>query len=96
MNGSGSQIIYLNQSVSSLVTVQRISLVEERKRRIDLNMGKRRKFNKFDLSEAEELGTAILIYEDKKYYFDLEDYEKIKGYCWYKHHNYLVRLNATS
>ena len=43
---------------------------------------KRRKFNEFDLSEREEIGTAILIYNDKKYYFDLEDYELISKYYW--------------
>lgn len=45
-------------------------------------IGKRRKFNIFDLSEKEEKGTAILIYEDKKYYFDIEDYELIFQYYW--------------
>ena len=40
-------------------------------------MSKRRKFNEFDLSETEEKGTGILIYEDKKYYFDIEDYDLI-------------------
>lgn len=47
-----------------------------------INISKRRKFNKFDLETYKEEGTAILIYEDEKYLFDIEDYEKISLYYW--------------
>ena len=46
------------------------------------NIAKRRKFNNFDLSENEGIGVGILIYENEKYYFDIEDYNSIKLYYW--------------
>lgn len=45
-------------------------------------IAKRRKYNEFDLETYKEEGTAILIYENEKYLFDIEDYEKIKLYYW--------------
>ena len=45
-------------------------------------IAKRRKFNEFDLTDRNKDGTAILIYENEKYYFDLEDYDKIAKYYW--------------
>lgn len=39
-----------------------------------------KKFNKYDLSGDYGVGYTQL---GEKFYFDLEDYDKIKGYCWY-------------
>ena len=47
-----------------------------------INISKRRKFNEFDLETYKKEGTAILIYENEKYLFDIEDYEKISLYYW--------------
>ena len=59
-------------------------------------MSKRRKFNEFDLSETEEKGTGILIYENKKYYFDIEDYDLISKYYWKPNgKNYLAHWYAS-
>lgn len=40
-------------------------------------IAKRRKYNQFDLSDKNKDGTAILIYDNQNYYFDIEDYDKI-------------------
>ena len=45
-------------------------------------IAKRRKYNEFDLETYKEEGTAILIFENEKYLFDIQDYEKIKLYYW--------------
>ena len=34
------------------------------------------------MKSYKEEGTAILIYKNKKYYFDIEDYESISKYYW--------------
>ena len=41
-----------------------------------------KKFNKYDLSG--EYGVGWTSNTNKEFYFDLEDYEKIKKYCWYE------------
>ena len=40
----------------------------------------RRKYNKYDLSG--EYGIGWTSNTNKEFYFDLDDYDKIKGYCW--------------
>lgn len=47
---------------------------------------RRRAYNEYDLS-----GTYGIGYTQKgeEFYFDLEDYDKIKDYCWYKHREYI-------
>lgn len=45
------------------------------------------KFNKYDLSG--EYGIGWTTNTNKEFYFDLEDYDKIKDYCWIEHDNYL-------
>ena len=44
----------------------------------------KRKSNNYDLSHNYGIG---YIGENDKFYFDLEDYDKIKDYCWYKNHD---------
>lgn len=45
-------------------------------------IAKRRKFNQFDLSDKNKDSTAILIYDNQNYYFDIEDYDKISQFYW--------------
>lgn len=42
-----------------------------------------RKTNKYDLSG--EYGIGYTSNTNKPFYFDLEDYDKIKDYCWFEH-----------
>lgn len=48
----------------------------------DNNIAKRRKFNQFDLSDKDKNDTAILIYDNQNYYFDMEDYDKVSQFYW--------------
>lgn len=48
---------------------------------IDKSKAVCKKYNKYDLSGTYGIGYCSNI--DKKFYFDLEDYDKIKGYCWH-------------
>ena len=41
-----------------------------------------RKYNKYDLSG--EYGIGWTSNTNKEFYFDLEDFDKIKDYCWYE------------
>lgn len=48
----------------------------------------RKKVNRYDISGEFGIGYTS---KDELFWFDLEDYEKVKGYCWYfDHHGYLV------
>ena len=44
---------------------------------------KNKKYNKYDLSG--EYGIGWTSNTNKEFYFDLEDYDKIKDYCWSEH-----------
>ena len=44
-----------------------------------------RHFNKYDLSG--EYGIGYTTNTNKEFYFDLEDYNKIKNYCWWENDN---------
>ena len=46
----------------------------------------KRKYNTYDLSGEYGIGYTN---KGEEFYFDLEDYEKIKGYCWIKHDGYI-------
>lgn len=46
-------------------------------------MGRPKKFNKFDLSG--ECGIGWTSNTNDPFYFDLEDYDKIKDICWFVH-----------
>ena len=54
-----------------------------------------KKYNKYDLTG--EYGIGWTSNTNKKFYFDLEDYDKIKNYCWLEMKNgYIMsRLNKT-
>ena len=43
----------------------------------------KKKYNDYDLSG--EYGIGWTSNTNKEFYFDLEDYDKIKDYCWYEH-----------
>lgn len=43
---------------------------------------KNKRYNKYDLSG--EYGVGWTSNTNKEFYFDLEDYDKIKDYCWYE------------
>jgi len=44
-----------------------------------------KKYNTYDLSREYGVGYTS---KGEEFWFDLEDYDKIKDYCWYKHHQY--------
>lgn len=48
---------------------------------------KLRKLNIYDLTGEYGIGYTS---KNEPFYFDLEDYEKIKEYVWYYHNNYLI------
>ena len=48
---------------------------------------KLKKYNTYDLSGEYGVGYTL---KGEEFWFDLEDYDKIKDYCWYKHHKYFV------
>ena len=56
------------------------------------HMSKNKKYNSYDLTGNYGIG-----YDSKgnEFWFDLEDYDLIKDYCWYKHHEYF-EANDTS
>ena len=45
-----------------------------------------KKYNTYDLSGEYGVGYT---FKGEEFYFDLEDYDKIKDYCWYKTGNYI-------
>lgn len=45
-------------------------------------MSWKRKYNEFDLSD--DYGTGYASNTNNPFYFDLEDYDKIKNYCWHE------------
>lgn len=56
-----------------------------------INGKKNKKYNKYDLSGEYGIGYTS---KDEEFYFDLEDYDKIKDYCWYIDKNgYVVNRN---
>ena len=60
---------------------------ESAKRMYDLN----KKYNKYDLSGNYGIGWTS---KGEEFWFDLEDYDKIKNYCFWEHHAYFVtKLN---
>ena len=52
----------------------------------------KKKYNKYDLSNSYGIGWTSNT--NRKFYFDLEDYNKIKNYCWSENNkNYIVSVN---
>jgi hypothetical protein len=56
-------------------------------KQIELNKNIKKKYNTYDLTSGYGIGFT---YKGEKFYFDLEDYEKIKDYCWHIHKGYIV------
>lgn len=46
-----------------------------------------KKYNKYDLTGDYGIGWTL---RGEEFWFDLEDYDLIKNYCWYRHHQYFV------
>lgn len=51
----------------------------------------KRKVNEYDLSGKYGIGYTN---KGEEFYFDIEDYDKIKDYCWWKHHTGYIMTNA--
>lgn len=51
----------------------------------ELQSKKQKKYNKYDLTN--DYGIGYTSNTNKQFYFDLEDYNKIKDYCWAEHHD---------
>lgn len=47
----------------------------------EFNKGTKKKYNTYDLSGEYGIGYTL---QGEEFYFDLEDYNKIKDYCWWK------------
>lgn len=59
-----------------------------------LKQGKlNKKYNRYDLSGEYGIGYTL---KDEEFYFDIDDYDKIKDYCWYKNDDgYIVNKSGT-
>ena len=58
----------------------------------------RKKYNKYDLSGEYGIGYTSNTdsYGRNEFYFDLEDYDKIKDYCWhFENHDYVRARNLS-
>ena len=55
---------------------------------VEVNRDVNKKYNNYDLSG--EYGIGWTSNTNEEFYFDLEDYDKIKDYCWMEHHGYIV------
>ncbi len=55
------------------------------------NNKRNKKYNTYDLSGDYGIGYAS---KGEEFYFDLEDYDKIKDYCWHKHKDGYLRTSA--
>jgi hypothetical protein len=51
----------------------------------ELSSLREKEYNKYDISGS--VGIGWTNNSNKEFYFDLEDYDKIKDYCWYEHTN---------
>lgn len=56
----------------------------------ELRVARMKKYNTYDLSGEYGIGYTS---KGEEFYFDLEDYDKIKDYCWSKHHEYIIAKN---
>lgn len=53
-----------------------------------------KKYNTYDLSGEYGIGYTL---KKEKFYFDLEDYDKIKDYCWYiRKDGYIATMNQST
>ena len=80
----GNQIIVRGSSLRKGITTSCGCIHKE----IVANIGKKnKKYNKYILGDRFGTGYTRNNYE---FYFDLEDYDKIKDYCWHSRDGYLV------
>lgn len=77
--GSDKEVVVITNSLTSGNTQSCGCLQKERLRKA------RKKYNKYNLSG--EFGIGYTSNTNEPFYFDLEDYDKIKNYCWLKNKN---------
>lgn len=58
----------------------------------ELRVARTKKYNTYDLSGEYGIGYTS---KGEEFYFDLEDYDKIKDYCWNKHKEYITTRNVS-
>ena len=58
----------------------------------ELRVARMKKYNTYDLSGEYGIGYTS---KGEEFYFDLEDYDKIKDYCWNKHKEYIATRNVS-
>ena len=51
-----------------------------------------KKYNTYDLTGEYGIGYTS---KGEEFYFDLEDYDKVKDYCWNKHKEYIATRNVS-
>jgi hypothetical protein len=66
---------------------------EKVSRIIKYNKKTKKKYNIYDLTG--EYGTGWTSNTNKEFYFDLEDYDKIKNYCWFENHKGYIVTNTS-
>ena len=57
-----------------------------------IETNRQRRYNTYDLSGTYGIGYTS---KGEEFYFDLEDYDKIKDYCWNKHKEYITTRNVS-
>ena len=78
----GNKIECVGSSLMSGLTTSCGCLQKEKARQSGLNS---KKYNRYDLSG--DYGVGYASNTNSEFYFDLEDYDKIKDYCWYESHS---------
>lgn len=78
----GKNIICVGASLTSGLTTSCGCLQKEK---VKITGENSKKKNKYDLSK--EYGIGWTSNTNHEFYFDLEDYDKIKNYCWYESQN---------
>ena len=58
----------------------------------ELRVARMKKYNTYDLTGEYGVGYTS---KGEEFYFDLEDYDKIKDYCWNKHKEYIATRNVS-
>lgn len=81
----GNEVIVLGNSLLSNRTQSCGCLHKEIVRKTNKELYK--KYNTYNLFGEYGIGYTL---KGEEFYFDLEDYDKIKNYCWSKHKGYIV------
>ena len=58
----------------------------------ELRVARMKKYNTYDLTGEYGIGYTS---KGEEFYFDLEDYDKVKDYCWNKHKEYIATRNVS-